>query len=111
MTVRIGNIAFDCEDVLKVASFWSGSSLDYNEMYELTSDMARRLAANLAYWASRVAAAVTARNRHAGVPAPGSGTRTFRTSKPWPAPHAASRAHPPQPGAGTATDTRTAPPA
>jgi predicted enzyme related to lactoylglutathione lyase len=23
MTVRIGNIAFDCADVLKVASFWS----------------------------------------------------------------------------------------
>ena len=23
MTVRIGNIAFDCEDVLKVAAFWS----------------------------------------------------------------------------------------
>src|ERR1700754_1447411 len=23
MTVRIGNIAFDCEDVLKVANFWS----------------------------------------------------------------------------------------
>ena len=23
MTVRIGNIALDCEDVLKVASFWS----------------------------------------------------------------------------------------
>jgi hypothetical protein len=23
MTVRIGNIAFDCDDVLKVAAFWS----------------------------------------------------------------------------------------
>jgi hypothetical protein len=23
MTVRIGNIAFDCDDVLKVATFWS----------------------------------------------------------------------------------------
>ena len=39
------------------------------------------------------------------------GTRTIRASKPWPAPQAAGRAHPPQPAAGTATDTRTAAPA
>ena len=88
------------------------SSLDYNEAYELTSDMARRrIAANLTYWAHRVAAAVTARNRYAGVPAPGGGSRTIRASKPWPAPQAASRTHPSQPAAGTATDTRTAAPA
>lgn len=24
MTARIGNVAFDCDDVLKVATFWSG---------------------------------------------------------------------------------------
>ena len=23
MTARIGNIAFDCDDVLKIATFWS----------------------------------------------------------------------------------------
>jgi hypothetical protein len=25
MTVKIGNIAFDCDDVLKMAAFWSAA--------------------------------------------------------------------------------------
>ena len=30
MTVRIGNIAFDCDDVLKMATFWS---LDFRHLW------------------------------------------------------------------------------
>ena len=26
MTARVGNIAFDCDDVLKMAAFWSAES-------------------------------------------------------------------------------------
>ena len=98
-----------CEDRDETSPHPSG--LDYTETYELTSDRARHLPANLTYWAYRVAAAVTAHNGHASAPAPGSGTRTIRASQPWPAPQAAGRAHPPQLAAGTATDTRTAAPA
>jgi predicted enzyme related to lactoylglutathione lyase len=67
MTTRIGNITFDCDDVLKVATFWSavlGRPLDKGSTRQFASiggtDAARR---EPAWYFNKVAEPKRAKNR------------------------------------------------
>jgi hypothetical protein len=67
MTARIGNIAFDCDDVLKIATFWSavlGRPLDKGSSEQFASiggtDAARR---EPAWYFNKVSEPKRAKNR------------------------------------------------